>query len=48
MSKQENNKILKDISEEYKTIESDIYEFAVYLQANQLATQIGYEPHPFT
>lgn len=33
-------------SRDYKEIESDIYEFAVYLQANELATSMIYESIP--
>jgi hypothetical protein len=39
--------MIKLIREEYKQIESDIYEYAVYLQSNQLASTIDYEPRPF-
>jgi hypothetical protein len=39
--------MLKIVSEDYKRIESDIYEYAVYLQSNQLATDINYEPAPY-
>lgn len=35
------------ISADYKRIEEDIYEYAVYLQANQLATSLDFEPLPF-
>lgn len=35
------------VSEDYKRIESDIYEYAVYLQSNQLASDLNYEPAPF-
>ncbi len=45
--KQENNKIIKLISEDYKHIESKIYEYAVYLKSNELASSLNYEPHPF-
>jgi hypothetical protein len=44
---QRNNKIVKTIFEEYKQIEADIYEYASYLQSNQLASDLFYEPHPF-
>lgn len=40
--KQENNKIVKLVSEDYKQIEADIYEYAVYLQSNELASNINY------
>jgi hypothetical protein len=39
--------MLKIVSEDYKSIESDIYEYAVYLQSNQLASDLNYEPAPF-
>lgn len=39
---QQNNKILKDIFEEYKQIEGDLYEYAAYLQSNQLASDLYY------
>ena len=35
------------ISKDYKEIESYIYEYAVYLQANELANNPSYEPKPF-
>lgn len=31
-------------SEKYKEIESDIYDYASYLQCNQLASSLSYEP----
>jgi hypothetical protein len=31
-------------SEEYKNIECEIYEYASYLQCNQLASSLTYEP----
>lgn len=31
-------------SQEYKNIESDIYEYASYLQCNQLASSLEYQP----
>jgi hypothetical protein len=40
--------MIKIVSQEYKQIEADIYEYAVYLQSNELASQLHYEPHPFT
>jgi len=39
--------MFKLISEEYKEIEDDIYEYAVYLQSNELASNLDYETHPF-
>jgi hypothetical protein len=47
VSQQETNKILKMVSKDYKQIEADIYEYAVYLQSNELATSYTYQPHPF-
>lgn len=44
---EQNNKMIQMAGEEYKKIESDIYEYAVYLQSNQLASDISYEPQPF-
>lgn len=44
---QQNNKLIKEVFEEYKQIEADIYEYATYLQSNQLASDLFYEPHPF-
>jgi hypothetical protein len=34
-------------SAEYKQIEEDLYEYASYLQANVLASELDYEPHPY-
>ena len=39
--------MLRMVSEDYKRIESDIYEYAVYLQSNQMASDLNYEPAPF-
>jgi hypothetical protein len=47
VTEQQNNKIIKEILGEYKQIEADIYEYAAYLQSNQLASDLFYEPHPF-
>lgn len=47
VSNQSTQQMIKLIREEYKQIESDIYEYAVYLQSNQLASTIDYEPRPF-
>lgn len=33
-------------SQEYKEIESELYEYAVYLQANELATSLDYQSIP--
>ena len=35
------------ISADYKVIESNLYEYAVYLQSNQLASSFSYQPKPF-
>lgn len=48
VTNQEKNPILKDISKDYLEIESELYEYAAYLQCNQLANDINYEPHPFS
>lgn len=45
---QDQNKILKLVSKDYVDIEADLYDYAVYLQHNQLANDIHYQPHPFT
>ena len=47
MTVQQNKRILHMISKDYKEIESYIYEYAVYLQANELANNPSYEPKPF-
>jgi hypothetical protein len=43
---QDKSQIIKLLSEDYKQIESDIYEYASYLQANQLASSLSYEHLP--
>jgi hypothetical protein len=43
---QDKNKIIKLISEDYKHIEGDIYEYATYLQSNQLASSLTYQHLP--
>jgi hypothetical protein len=40
--------MIRIASQDYKEIESDIYEYAVYLQSNELASELNYEPHPFS
>jgi hypothetical protein len=40
VANQDKNKILKLVSKDYKDIEADIYEYASYLQCNQLAKDI--------
>jgi hypothetical protein len=45
---QEKQQILKLIHKDFMDIESDLYEYAVYLQSNVLASKLDYEPHPFT
>ena len=35
------------ISADYKAIESNLYEYAVYLQSNELASSFSYQPKPF-
>ena len=40
------NKHVQLASEDYKIIQSELYEYAVYLQANQLATSFTYESIP--
>lgn len=47
VSVQNKNKHVQQASVVYKNIESDIYEYAVYLQANELATSETYESIPF-
>lgn len=44
---QAKNKHVQLASAAYKDIESEIYEYAVYLQANELATSETYESIPF-
>lgn len=46
VDKQTKNKHVKYASEGYKEIESTIYDYAAYLQANQLATSLTYESIP--
>ena len=46
MEKQTKNKHVKNASEDYKEIEAAIYDYAAYLQANQLATSLTYESIP--
>lgn len=41
------NRLIKMASEDYKQVESDIYEYASYLQSNQLAHDLDFEPLPF-
>jgi hypothetical protein len=44
---QTKNKHVQQASIIYKDIESEIYEYAVYLQANELASSQTYESIPF-
>ena len=46
METQSKNQIVKLAGEHYKLIEADIYEYAVYLQANVLANSLAYESVP--
>lgn len=39
--------IVKMMGEDYKAIEAEIYDWAVYCQSNQLAHDLSYEPRPF-
>lgn len=39
---QDENKMLKLISKDYLEIEADIYDYASYLQCNQLASDLHY------
>lgn len=43
----ESYKRISRISEEYKNIETEIREFAIYLQSNHMASEINYEPKNF-
>lgn len=43
---QSKNQIVKLAGEHYKKVEADIYEYAVYLQANVLANSLTYESVP--
>lgn len=43
----ESYKRISRISEEYKNIETEIHEFAIYLQSNHMASEINYEPKNF-
>lgn len=45
---EQNNKLIIMASEEYKAIEAEIYEYAAYLQCNQLASSLSYEPLSIT
>jgi hypothetical protein len=42
------NKLIIMASEDYKAIESEIYDYAAYLQCNQLASSLSYEPLSIT
>lgn len=46
VTKQDKNKILKLVSEDYKSIEGEIYDYAAFLQSNQLASDISYQHIP--
>ena len=38
------NKLVKMAADDYKEIESDIYDYAAYLQGNELASSLTFEP----
>lgn len=46
ITKQGKNKIIKLVSEDYKNIEGEIYDYAAFLQSNQLASDINYQHIP--
>lgn len=46
VEKQTKNLHVKSANEDYKEIEAAIYDYAAYLQANQLATSLTYESIP--
>jgi hypothetical protein len=46
VDRQGNNKLVQLASEQYKQVYSEIYEYAVYLQTNELANSLQNESIP--
>jgi serine/threonine-protein kinase RIO1 len=44
---QQEKKVLHWVSEAYKAIESELYDYAAYLQCNAMASSLTWEPKPF-
>ncbi len=40
--------MIQIISQEYKKLEGEIFDYAVYLQHNELFTSLNFEPKPFS